>query len=103
MVPSGKLLNVLLHCNSPCACLLKTSKFHHHSSFVNKIILHLHLHSLCISFFLFFLQEVNSCGILSCNLFRLIWIILGLRFTLFSNKLLVSGILFCLCGSWFES
>ena len=46
-----------------------------------------------MSFFLF-LQEVNSCGILSCNLFHLGWIILCLRFTLFSNNPLVKGILF---------
>ena len=42
----------------------------------------------------FFLQEVSSGGILSCNMFHLVSIILRLRFTLFSNKLLINGILF---------
>lgn len=90
MGPYSKLLNFLLHCNSPCACLRQTSKFHHQASFVNKIIC---ICTLCISFFLF-LQEVSNGGILSCNLFHLVWIILRLRFTLFSNKPLINGILF---------
>ena len=84
----GKLLHFLLHCNSSCACLRQASKFHHQAFFVNKIIC-ISICTLCAWVSSFFLQEVNSCGILSCNLFHLGWIILRLRFTLSSNKPLV--------------